>query len=187
MCLWNMDASTGNSQKFMSYIFTLLQMQGVWCHKSVIIDSCTSKLTWCQREVITLKIIFIQLHMACFTVMAYMFNKDFTIRLDMCLWNTDAPSGNKVKIWQKSLKSYILTWTHPQGHGMTVKCEEPIDELPVQVWLLHHHPNFKYCTLFASGMELRTNNPITRCPRWTFQVGGITILSIWAMSRKKGP
>ena len=24
-------------------------------------------------------------------------------KLDMCLWNTDAPGGNKVKIWQKSL------------------------------------------------------------------------------------
>ena len=24
-------------------------------------------------------------------------------QLDMCLWNTDAPGGNKVKIWQKSL------------------------------------------------------------------------------------
>ena len=23
-------------------------------------------------------------------------------KLDMCLWNTDAPGGNKVKIWQKS-------------------------------------------------------------------------------------
>ena len=25
------------------------------------------------------------------------------IQLDMCLRNTDAPGGNKVKIWQKSL------------------------------------------------------------------------------------
>ena len=24
---------------------------------------------------------------------------------------------------------------------MSVKCEEPIDELTVQVWLLYHHPN----------------------------------------------
>ena len=30
---------------------------------------------------------------------------------------------------------------------MSVKCEEPIDEkITVQVWLLYHHPNFKYCT-----------------------------------------
>ena len=56
----------------------------------------------------------------------------------------------------KIYKSYILTPPHPQGHVMPVKCEEPIDELAVQVWLLYHHPNFKYCTLFVSGTELRT-------------------------------
>ena len=64
---------------------------------------------------------------------------------------------------------------------MSVKCEEPIDELTVQVWLLYHHPNFKYCTLFVRGTELRTDgrtdkrtdDPITRCPRQTFQARGI--------------
>ena len=40
---------------------------------------------------------------------------------------------------------------------MSVKCEEPLDELTVQVWLLYHHPNFKYCTLLVSGTELRTD------------------------------
>ena len=53
--------------------------------------------------------------------------------------------------------------------------------LQFQVWLLYHHPNFKYCTLFVSGAELRTDkqtdrqtdDPITRCPRRTFQAGGI--------------
>ena len=92
----------------------------------------------------------------------------------------DAPGGNKVKIWQQSRKSYILTPPHPQGHGISAKCKEPIDELTVQVWLLYHHPNFKYCTLFVSGTELRTDgqtdrrtdDPITRCPRRTFQAGG---------------
>ena len=39
---------------------------------------------------------------------------------------------------------------------MTVKCEEPIDELTVQGWLLYHHQTFKYCTLIVSGTELRT-------------------------------
>ena len=70
---------------------------------------------------------------------------------------------------------------------MSVKCEESIDELTVQVWLLYHHPNFKYCTLLVSGTELRTDrrtdkrtdgqtdDPITRCPRRTFQAGGIKI------------
>ena len=40
---------------------------------------------------------------------------------------------------------------------MSVKCEEPIYELTVQVWLLYDHPNFKYCTLFVSGTELWTD------------------------------
>ena len=87
------------------------------------------------------------------------------------------PSQNMAKIF----KSYILTPPHPQGHGMSVKCEEPLNELTVQVWLLYHHPNFNYWTLFVSGTELRTvkqtdirkDDPITRCPRRTFQAGGI--------------
>ena len=89
----------------------------------------------------------------------------------------------------KISKSYILTPPHPQGHMMSVKCEEPIDELTVQVWLLYHYPNFKYCTLFASGTELRTDrqtdkqtdDPITRCPRRTISGRGhkkiITVMS----------
>ena len=60
---------------------------------------------------------------------------------------------------------------------MSVKCKEPIDELTAQVWLLYHHQNSKYCTLFVSGTELRTDRQtdkqtngwtddlITRCPR----------------------
>ena len=68
-------------------------------------------------------------------------------KLDMCLWNTDANSGNKVKMWQKISKSYILTLLHPQGHGMSVKCEETLYELTVKVWLLYLHLNFNYWTL----------------------------------------
>ena len=72
---------------------------------------------------------------------------------------------------------------------MPVKCAEPLDELTVQVLLLYLHPNFNYWTLFVSGTELRTDkqtsrrtdgrtngrtdDPITRCPRRTFQAGGI--------------
>ena len=58
----------------------------------------------------------------------------------------------------KKSKSYILTPPHPKGHVKSVKCEGPIDELKVQVWLLYDHPNIKYCTLFVSGRELRTDN-----------------------------
>ena len=49
--------------------------------------------------------------------------------------------------------------TPTQGHDMSVKCEQSLDELTVQVWLLDHHPNFKYCTLFVSGTELWTDKP----------------------------
>ena len=65
---------------------------------------------------------------------------------------------------------------------MSVKCEEPIDELTVQVWLLYHHPNFKYCTLLVSESELQTDKqtdrrtiPLLDAPRRTFQAGGIKI------------
>ena len=62
----------------------------------------------------------------------------------------------------KISKSYILTPPHPQGQVMSVKCEEPIDELTVQVWLLYDHQNFNYCTLFVSGTELRTDRRTDR-------------------------
>ena len=40
---------------------------------------------------------------------------------------------------------------------MSVKCEQPFDELTDQVWLLYHRPNFKYCTLYKGGTELQIN------------------------------
>ena len=69
----------------------------------------------------------------------------FSLENKTCVCETRMPWETTVKIWQKSLKSYIFTPT--QGHVMSVKCGEPIDELTVQVWLLYDHPNFKYCTL----------------------------------------
>ena len=63
--------------------------------------------------------------------------------LDMFLWNTYAPRDKKVKIF----KSYILTPSHLQGQWMSVRCEQPINELKVQVWLLYHNTIFKYYTL----------------------------------------
>ena len=112
------------------------------------------------------------------------FSLDGLLKQDMCLWNTDAPGGNKVKLWQKS-KSYIFIPPHHQGHVVSVKSEIPLGGLTVQVWLLYDHPNLKYCTLLISGTELRTegrtngqtnrrtDDPNTRCPRWTFKAGGI--------------
>ena len=96
------------------------------------------------------------------------------------------PATTKLK-YGKISKFQILTLPHPQGRVMSVRCEQPLDELTVQVWLLYDHPNFKYCTLYISGTELRTDkqtngqmdgqtdDPNTRCPRRTFQAGGIKI------------
>ena len=88
----------------------------------------------------------------------------------------------------KISKSFILTPSDSRGHVMSVKCEEPIDELTVQVWLLYHNPNFKYCTLLVSGTDRQTNgqtdDPITRCPRRTFQAGGIKHFLCYFRSRR---
>ena len=87
------------------------------------------------------------------------------------------PQRQQSQNMAKIFKSYILTPPNPQGHVMSVKCEELIDELTVQVWLLYHQPNFRYCTLFESRTELRTDkrtdDPITRCPQRTFQAVGM--------------
>ena len=110
------------------------------------------------------------------------------LRFRTCVCKTRMPpAATKSKYGKNLSKSYILTPPHPKGQVMSVKCEEPIEELTVQVWLLYYHPNFKYCTLFVSWTELRTDgqtdrqtyrrtgDPITTCPRRTFQAGGIKI------------
>ena len=72
--------------------------------------------------------------------------------------------------WQQSQaiakisKSYIFTPPHSQGHVISVKCEHPLDELTVQVWLLYDHPTFNYCTFFISGTELRTDRWMDKQP-----------------------
>ena len=53
----------------------------------------------------------------------------------------------------KISKPYILTPPQPQGHVISGECEQPLDELAVQVWLQYHQPNFKYCALFVSRTE----------------------------------
>ena len=86
------------------------------------------------------------------------------------------PAGKKSKYGIIS-KSQILTTLLPQGHVMSMKCEQPLDELTVQVWLLYDYLNFKYCTLNVSGTELRTDkwtdgqtdDPNTQCPCRTRQ------------------
>ena len=42
--------------------------------------------------------------------------------------------------------SPILIPPCPQGHVMSVKCEQHLDELTVQIWLLYDHPNFERST-----------------------------------------
>ena len=37
------------------------------------------------------------------------------IQQDMCLWNKDAPGGNKIKLLQNLSMPYILTPPHPRG------------------------------------------------------------------------
>ena len=48
------------------------------------------------------------------------------------------PAATKSKSGKIS-KSHILTPSQPQGQEMSVKCEQPLDELMVQVWLLYDH------------------------------------------------
>ena len=72
------------------------------------------------------------------------------------------PAATKSNNMAKISKSYILTSFHPKEHVMSVKCEEPIDELTVHVWLLYHHQNFKYCSLFVSGADGRTDRRTIR-------------------------
>ena len=82
---------------------------------------------------------------------------------------------------EKNLESYILTPTHPQGHEMSVRCKQSIDELTVQVWLLYHHQNFKYCTLFESGTELLTNRQTDGRMIQTLDTPGIKqFLQLWS-------
>ena len=71
--------------------------------------------------------------------------------------SNDAPATTKSKSNETS-KSYILSPPHHEGHVMPVKCEQPLDEhLTVQVWLLYHHPSFKYCILYVGETELQTD------------------------------
>ena len=71
----------------------------------------------------------------------------------------------------KISKSHILTPPLPKGHVMSEKCEQPLDEHRVQVWLLYYRP---------SGTEFVDNwtdwkSPIIRNLLQTFQSRGIKI------------
>ena len=51
------------------------------------------------------------------------------------------PGATKSK-YGETLKVLHFDTAPYQGHGMSMKYEQPLDELIVQVWLLYHHPNF---------------------------------------------
>ena len=57
----------------------------------------------------------------------------------MCLWNTDPPVATRSKYGKNLIKVLHFDPIRPQGHGMSVKCEQPLDELTVQIWLLYDH------------------------------------------------
>ena len=74
-----------------------------------------------------------QILSATFNGMKYMYE------LDMRLWNMYAP---------KAIKSNMAKSTSPafrpgpnQWHVMSMKSEQPLDVLTVQVWLLYDQPN----------------------------------------------
>ena len=59
--------------------------------------------------------------------------KTLIFKLDMCLWNTDNPPRQQSQNMAKSV-SPTLWPPPPQGHVISVRCEQPLDELTVQVW-----------------------------------------------------
>ena len=77
------------------------------------------------------------------------------LKLDVC--ETRMPPAATKSKYGKICKSQILTQPHPQGHVMSLRCVQPLDELTVQVWLLYDHLNLNNCTLYVSGTKLRTN------------------------------
>ena len=56
----------------------------------------------------------------------------------------------------KMSKSNILIPAPSKVNLMSLKCEQPLDELTIQVWLLYDHLNHKNSTLCVSGTPLRT-------------------------------
>ena len=128
---------------------------------------------------------------------------------------TSMPSVNKMcnvrETWmprrqrsQNLAKSRSPTFLpHPipgaMPHVISVKCEQPLDELTVQVWfILYPYPNLKYCTWYRwfgimyRQMDARTDNWITRCQRGPFRPhyfekfwSMLVLLLSWVMVNEK--
>ena len=102
----------------------------------------------------------------------------------MCLWNTDVPGGNKVKIRQKSLRPTF--WPSPaQPRGMW--CQWSVRNSYMNLRskfcysIITQTLNIALCKrdgITDRQTNGRTDDPITRCPRRTFQAGSIKIPEI---------
>ena len=58
--------------------------------------------------------------------------------------STQMPSATVMSNKGKNLYFLYFDPAHPQGHVMSLRCEKPLDELTVKVWLLHVYLNLKY-------------------------------------------
>ena len=78
-----------------------------------------------------------------------------------CVCVTQMP---KSKYRKNKSKSYILTPPHPQGNGMSVKCEQPLDELTVQVSGLKTHAcKLAKCELKFNFVSLKYRHSKKSC------------------------
>ena len=102
----------------------------------------------------------------------------FSLMNKICVCETRMPPAATKSNMAKISKSYILTPPNPQGQVMSEECEQPLDELTVQVWLhCITTQTFNIALGLKAGRNYRqtdrqTDDPITRCPRRTFQAGG---------------
>ena len=118
----------------------------------------------------------------------HIFTTETIYELDMCLWNTDAPGGNKVKIRQKSLSPTY--WPYPTPGAWDGS----------EVWgTFRWTYNPSLVTVSSPKLKLldfvykrdgitdrqtdrrtdgQTDDPITRCPRRTFQAGALKRVSL---------
>ena len=62
----------------------------------------------------------------------------------------DAPAATK-STYDNISKSKILTPSRPQGYVISLKCEQPLDELTVQVWSLKDHRTLHIALCLYAG------------------------------------
>ena len=81
-----------------------------------------------------------------------------TLQLDMCLWNTDSLGSNKLKIYIKISKSYILTPPHPRGIILDVS----------EVWAMGDWGQYTFSSFSILYSNFSTRHVFVkhRCPRW---------------------